>query len=213
MEEKVLIKGKFSKLNILSIVFIATAIFCFVSMITDYSSQSFSNSYSLYGYTISEEIDVSFIEYFVDGWVFRYALGWFIVFCASIVLSIIFYFLLNYCKLTVTDKRVYGKISFGLRVDLPFDKISSIGSGFFNSLVVATSSNKIHFWLLKNRKEVYEVINNILIERQSKTAETIIKQETPISNADELKKYKDLLDSGVITQEEFEAKKKQLLNL
>ena len=33
------------------------------------------------------------------------------------------------------------------------------------------------------------------------------------SNADELKKYKELLDSGVITQEEFDAKKKQLLNL
>ena len=33
------------------------------------------------------------------------------------------------------------------------------------------------------------------------------------SNADELKKYKDLLDSGVITQEEFDEKKKQLLGL
>ncbi|MBR3588760.1 MAG: SHOCT domain-containing protein [Clostridia bacterium] len=33
------------------------------------------------------------------------------------------------------------------------------------------------------------------------------------SEADELKKYKDLLDNGVITQEEFDAKKKQLLNL
>ena len=33
------------------------------------------------------------------------------------------------------------------------------------------------------------------------------------SGADELKKYKDLLDSGVITQEEFDAKKKQLLDL
>lgn len=42
-----------------------------------------------------------------------------------------------------------------------------------------------------------QVINNI--------------QET--SNADELKKYKDLLDSGVITQEEFDEKKKQLLGL
>ena len=31
------------------------------------------------------------------------------------------------------------------------------------------------------------------------------------SNADELKKYKQLLDDGTITQEEFEAKKKQLL--
>ena len=34
-----------------------------------------------------------------------------------------------------------------------------------------------------------------------------------LSAADELKKFKELLDSGVITQEEFDAKKKQLLNL
>lgn len=33
------------------------------------------------------------------------------------------------------------------------------------------------------------------------------------SNAEELKKYKELLDSGVISQEEFDAKKKQLLGL
>ena len=31
--------------------------------------------------------------------------------------------------------------------------------------------------------------------------------------ADELKKFKELLDMGVITQEEFDAKKKQLLGL
>lgn len=40
-----------------------------------------------------------------------------------------------------------------------------------------------------------------------KTAE--VKQET--TEADELKKYKDLLDSGAITQEEYDTKKKQLL--
>ena len=34
-----------------------------------------------------------------------------------------------------------------------------------------------------------------------------------VSNADELKKYKELLDMGVISQEEFDAKKKQLLGL
>lgn len=34
-----------------------------------------------------------------------------------------------------------------------------------------------------------------------------------ISPADELKKYKELLDMGAITQEEFELKKKQLLGL
>lgn len=33
------------------------------------------------------------------------------------------------------------------------------------------------------------------------------------SNADEIKKYKDLLDQGAITQEEYNEKKKQLLGL
>lgn len=34
-----------------------------------------------------------------------------------------------------------------------------------------------------------------------------------ISSADEIKKFKELLDSGIITQEEFDAKKKQLLGI
>jgi len=33
------------------------------------------------------------------------------------------------------------------------------------------------------------------------------------TSADEIKKYKELLDMGVISQEEFDAKKKQLLDL
>ena len=38
-------------------------------------------------------------------------------------------------------------------------------------------------------------------------------QETPISVTEELKNFKELLDCGIITQEEFDAKKKQLLGL
>lgn len=39
-------------------------------------------------------------------------------------------------------------------------------------------------------------------------------QETAtISSADEIRKYKNLLDEGIITQEEFDSKKSQLLNL
>lgn len=34
-----------------------------------------------------------------------------------------------------------------------------------------------------------------------------------IADADEIKKYKELLDNGVITQQEFEVKKKQLLGI
>ena len=37
--------------------------------------------------------------------------------------------------------------------------------------------------------------------------------EKPVDVVEELKRYKDLLDSGILTQEEFDAKKKQLLGL
>ncbi|MBO6307384.1 MAG: SHOCT domain-containing protein [Oribacterium sp.] len=39
------------------------------------------------------------------------------------------------------------------------------------------------------------------------------KNEKPIYVADELKKFKELYDGGAITQEEYEAKKSQLLGL
>lgn len=49
----------------------------------------------------------------------------------------------------------------------------------------------------------------------SKNEQTITKEKLDSSNdvADEIAKYKKLADNGTITQEEFEAKKKQLLNL
>lgn len=43
--------------------------------------------------------------------------------------------------------------------------------------------------------------------------EIVDQHNEPASHADEIKKYKDLLDSGAITQEEFDEKKKQLLDL
>ena len=57
-----------------------------------------------------------------------------------------------------------------------------------------------------------------MLKRSSLIAPKVKKQiavpyKEPASHADELKKYKELLDSGVISQEEFDAKKKQLLGL
>lgn len=63
--------------------------------------------------------------------------------------------------------------------------------------------------LAKEMEKVNEYIQECL--RLSKTAP--VQQAQSISSADEIKKYKGLLDDGIITQEEFEAKKKQLLGL
>ncbi len=62
-----------------------------------------------------------------------------------------------------------------------------------------------------NSKKKYEVALQIkeYIEKMQSSTNSI----NQFSSADELIKYKQLLDDGVITQEEFNSKKKQLLNL
>lgn len=49
------------------------------------------------------------------------------------------------------------------------------------------------------------------IKKATVNTHGVAKQNSTLSNAEELIKYKELLDSGVITKEEFEAKKKKLL--
>lgn len=55
--------------------------------------------------------------------------------------------------------------------------------------------------------------STLIAPKEEKQPQQVINNIQKTSNADELKKYKDLLDSGVITQEEFDQKKKQLLGL
>lgn len=55
---------------------------------------------------------------------------------------------------------------------------------------------------------------NEYIQNRLREYKTVSHNATaPVSSADELVKYNDLLQKGIITQEEFEAKKKQLLGL
>ena len=56
-------------------------------------------------------------------------------------------------------------------------------------------------------REIQEAFNQFKQRRDEPTS------SAALSPADEIKKYKDLLDSGAITQEEFDIKKKELLGL
>ena len=138
----------------------------------------------------------------------------FIMGIVLVIIAIILLIYFNKCSMTVTDKRVYGTAAFGKRVDLPMDKISAVGLGFFKSIAVATSSGKISFFGIKNRYDIHmisgELIANRTTNRGKEVSVTNIKAST---SAEELKQYKELLDEGIISQEEFDAKKKQLLNL
>lgn len=190
MEEKVLAKGVFSQFNVFMVMFLYLAVLGLVVTYVDTSGTKYNEP--------SPTPVIAAIMIFV-----------------GVIGAIISYLWLSKCEITVTNKRVYGMAAFSKRVDLPLDKISSVDTCYLKGVGVATSSGRIKFFLCKNRDEVFDAISKLLLERQNsnKTIETVVKQEVAQSNADELKKYKELLDMGAITQEEYDAKKKQLLDL
>lgn len=157
---------------------------------------------------------ISGLAFIYEFWNWHSDVTFFTVIMLTVVFGIAMIFslamaLFSKCKIAVTNYRVYGKNIAG-QVDLPIDSISSVKKGLFKSIGVASSSGLVKFYLVESRDEIFEEISALLKQRQS--AKTIIKEEAR-NSTDELKKFKELLDMGVITQEEFDAKKKQLLGL
>lgn len=154
-----------------------------------------------------DAVSYAFINFFIYGWVS--------ILCLIVVPLALVGLLIRLClcsyELTVSDKRVFGRVLFFKRVSLPVDLISATSRFFLKGVAVSTASGIIRFVFIKNADKINTEINNLLIYRQQEKNKAIT---VPIENEiDKLKKYKDLLDSGVITQEEFDDKKKQLLGL
>ena len=206
MEEKIIIKSKQSDIKkirktffVVGIVAAALIILLDVSTILHVVSPEYIKKYGL-----SDAI--------LFGIVLPCAVG----FAPMALIGQIFYMAMSKIEMTVTTKRVYGKALFGKRVDLPLDMISAVGTTFLHGIAVTTASGAIKFLMIKNSEQIHTAISKLLMERQDsnkKSARTVVKQEIPQSNAEELRRYKELLDLGVITQDEFDAKKKQLLGL
>ena len=83
----------------------------------------------------------------------------------------------------------------------------------FGVLTIDTPKEKFNVALNKNsasaiNSNIHQVFDEL---KHSNNAQ--IQHTSAVSAADELKKFKELLDMGVITQDEFDAKKKQLLNI
>ena len=105
-------------------------------------------------------------------------------------------------KDTVTITKLFKK-----KADLLISDINSVETTKLKGVKIIGNGFKYNVLLLSNNEEVKEKLFKLLSETKKETKE---KKEKP-SAADEIKKYKDLLDSGAITQEEFDKKKKELL--
>ena len=90
--------------------------------------------------------------------------------------------------------------------------IKRVDAASRKGIAICGSDVKYKIKHLENADEIKTAIMDYLSEHIPGGAGTVDEGKQQ-SNADELKKYKELLDSGVITQEEFDAKKKQLLGI
>lgn len=211
MEEKVIIKGEQGSRFILKLLLGIAISAILIGLLWYFGEPLRTEQRKTWGgywktYEYKPDLIDSLISPFDDGWAILIDGGILIV-----IVSLILWWWLFLTQLTVTDKRAYGKAAFGKRVDLPIDSVSSIGMSFPKCVSIGTSSGKISFELLKNQKAVHTAISRLLIERQMRSEQAM--NRSAVSTADELRKYKELLDGGVISQEEFDAKKKQLLEV
>lgn len=84
------------------------------------------------------------------------------------------------------------------------------GGGLFAG---TNNENRFTFYnkSLSEMQKAYEYIHNKINNQKEETKTSA--QPAEIDSFTEIKKYKQLLDEGIITEEEFNAKKKQLLGL
>lgn len=121
-------------------------------------------------------------------------------------------------SVTQGEKTIYYKDAIGVQY-----KPSSIADGYIQIETAAggvTSSssqyggeNSIQFSGKERNAEaeiVVDFIRKQIEEIKNAPVGGVVQQASP---AEELKKFKELLDMGVISQEEFDAKKKQILGL
>lgn len=137
-------------------------------------------------------------------------------------------------KIVIERKGVFGVLSHGMAGSktIPISSIQNIqlkkAGSFFNGFIqfgvlggvekhggissAVGDENSVVFLPECNdtASKIKEYIENEIVSRNAKNTGTI---QSQFSAADEIMKLKNLLDMGVLTQEEFDAKKKQLLSL
>lgn len=131
--------------------------------------------------------------------------------------------LANVQAIAVTDKRIITGCSRPLSQGSETIDISSInnislerGVALSGKITVSTLMGDTVFPLTSvHAPQIHADLNRILYELKNNSVPISTPQPAPQvpSEADEIRKYKSLLDDGILTQEEFDAKKKELLGL
>ena len=164
-----------------------------------------------------------YIVFFIYGWLIGWStsgldagLGFLAGFLAALFLGglihLITYFTARNNEITLTNYKITGTYNRKSSLNIPIDSVSSVLKGAMGSLCITCAGNKYNISYVSNRDIFCSRLNELLNTRTQQALKEVhtINQQ---ANYNEIEKLKQLLDNGIITQEEFDAKKKQLLGL
>lgn len=116
------------------------------------------------------------------------------------------------------EKTIYYRDAVGVQfkksgIMIGYLQIETASSQMNNQNSNLYSENSFTFDTSKVSNQKMEEVADYVKQRVAEIKNAASTPVATISPADELKKFKELLDMGVISQEEFDAKKKQILDL
>ncbi len=223
MEQNIVIKGTPQKNKIALILLIAGISLVLISLIVASWAYKEVDLYMYFGFWVSGwfpgwiKYDNSFIDFFF-GEFFNFSCFYGYVLIVGIIAAVVGIIMktnTEKCEITVTNEAISGKLPHGKEVYIPLNQITAVNRSSFNGVSITSIGNVSNFHCIENREEVMKAISYLLANPQQ-NAQPTQNGSAPVANgseAEQLKRLKDLLDAGVLTQEEFDAKKKQVLGL
>lgn len=173
----------------------------------DYANYLLQHYYSLD--TIYEPFGEFFINEFFS---FECFFGYMIMLgVVVLVVGIIMKYTTEKCEITVTNEAVIGFRPYRPKVSIPLNQITAINRSAFKGISISSIGNITNFYCFENREEIIKAISYLLANAQPSHSYSAAEENN--GDADRLKQLKKLLDAGVLTQEEFEFKKKEILGL
>lgn len=223
MEDKILIKSQIDKklkdfLTKGPLIFLGIAAFCAILLTVIKVEKEYTGYYyySWKTYTYTRTYSGWKLAFWFDA-DYLYCSILFLLGCITLlggIITGIIYLVNRKSELYITENNVKGKTLFGKEVVLPLYMISAYSTRkFLSTVTISTASGITKFPLIANYIEIGNVLSQKINDRQNKTANSVRDDQPNRDSLDQLMKLKSLLDAGVITQEEFDEKKKQLLEL
>lgn len=221
MEQNIVIKGTPQKNKPALILLIAGISLVLISLIVASWAYDEVDLYMYFGFGVSDwfpgwiKYDDSFIDFFFGEFFnFDCYYGYMIMLgVVALIVGIIMKSNTEKCEITVSNEAISGKLPHGKTVHIPLNQITAINRSSFNGVSITSIGNVSNFHCIENREEVMKAISYLLANPQQSSMQPTQSASANGSEAEQLKRLKDLLDSGVLTQEEFDAKKKQILGL